>query len=149
MSKVLKKIRELNGKGYSDEQIEAAILSGLDTLENGDFSITEMEDIEEKVSSILIRLGVHANIRGFGYLKTAIMFSYNDSSYIEQITKRLYPDIAKKHNTTPSKVERCIRHAIKKVEATETKEKDSLFPVSAKKLTNSAFIATIVEKMKI
>lgn len=69
-------------------------------------------DLETRVTNILHEIGVPAHIRGYHYMREAIMMSVNDMDVLNYITKELYPSIAKKCNTTPSRVERAIRHAI-------------------------------------
>lgn len=64
------------------------------------------------VTNLIHEVGVPAHIKGYQYLREAIMMVVNDIEVINQITKQLYPDIAKKFHTTPSRVERAIRHAI-------------------------------------
>ena len=67
---------------------------------------------KEMIERMLRRLGVPAHLKGYDYLVDAIDFLYEDETYKSAITKRLYPDIAKKNETTPSRVERAIRHSI-------------------------------------
>ena len=73
---------------------------------------TAVYDLETKVTNILHEIGVPAHIRGYHYMREAIIMSVNDMDVLNYITKELYPSIAKKCNTTPSRVERAIRHAI-------------------------------------
>ena len=70
------------------------------------------EDIEVAVTSILHKLGIPPHIKGYHYLRTAVINSLSDHSLLDCITKRLYPSVAETYNTTPSRVERSIRHAI-------------------------------------
>lgn len=70
------------------------------------------ENLEALVTNIIHEVGVPAHIKGYQYLREAIMMVVNDIDVINQITKQLYPDIAVKYKTTPSRVERAIRHAI-------------------------------------
>jgi len=69
-------------------------------------------NLEALVTNLIHEVGVPAHIKGYQYLREAIMMVVNDIEVINQITKQLYPDIAKKFHTTPSRVERAIRHAI-------------------------------------
>lgn len=97
---------------------------------------------------ILRELGVPCNALGFEYIIDALAFCQSDESYLYKITTRLYPDIAVKHNTTGSRVERAIRYAITTTfESEHTKELKEYFP-KEKKPTNSDFIATIVKYQK-
>lgn len=110
--------------------------------------------IETKVTEIIHELGVPAHIKGYQYLRDAIIMSYNDGEMLESITKILYPAIAKKNATTPSRVERAIRHAI---EVAWTRGKidtiDSIFSYTINKCkgkpTNSEFVALIVDKLNL
>lgn len=111
-------------------------------------------DLESKVTNILHEIGVPAHIRGYHYMREAIIMSVNDMDVLNYITKELYPSIAKKCNTTPSRVERAIRHAIEvawnrgKVDAI-----DSLFGYTINnhkgKPTNSEFIALIADRLRL
>ena len=69
-------------------------------------------NLETDVTNIIHEIGVPAHIKGYQYLRDAIILSVNDMEMLNSITKILYPTIAKKHQTTPSRVERAIRHAI-------------------------------------
>lgn len=111
-------------------------------------------DLETRVTNILHEIGVPAHIRGYHYMREAILMSINDIDVLNYITKELYPSIAKKCNTTPSRVERAIRHAIEvawsrgKVDAI-----DSLFGYTVStnkgKPTNSEFIALIADRLRL
>ena len=78
------------------------------------FSQTEQKpkNLDASITSIIHEIGVPAHIKGYLYLREAISMVYNDIELLGSITKVLYPDIAKKFNTTASRVERAIRHAI-------------------------------------
>ena len=69
-------------------------------------------NLEMDVTNVIHEIGVPAHIKGYQYLRDAIIMSVNDMEMLNSITKILYPTIAKKHQTTPSRVERAIRHAI-------------------------------------
>lgn len=129
------------------EQVDEDILK---RINNDD----ENKKIESKVTKIIHELGVPAHIKGYQYLRDAIIMSYNDSEMLESITKILYPAIAKKNKTTASRVERAIRHAI---EVAWTRGKidtiDSIFSYTINKCkgkpTNSEFVALIVDKLNL
>ena len=70
------------------------------------------EILEIKVTNIIHEIGVPAHIKGYQYLRDGIIMVVNNIEVINQITKQLYPDLAKKYKTTPSRVERAIRHGI-------------------------------------
>lgn len=112
------------------------------------------ENLEALVTNIIHEVGVPAHIKGYQYLREAIMMVVNDIEVINQITKQLYPDIASKYKTTPSRVERAIRHAIEVAWVRGQSETvDSIFgyTVSAAKgkPTNSEFIAMIADKLRL
>ena len=112
------------------------------------------ENLEALVTNIIHEVGVPAHIKGYQYLREAIMMVVSDIDVINQITKQLYPDIAKKYKTTPSRVERAIRHAIEVAWGrgqTDTVESIFGYTVSASKgkPTNSEFIAMIADKLRL
>lgn len=111
-------------------------------------------DLEQDVTDMIHEIGVPAHIKGYQYLREAIMMSVEDSSMISSITKILYPTIAKRFQTTPSRVERAIRHAIEVAWSRGKMETlDSLFGYtidnSKGKPTNSEFIALIADRIRL
>ena len=112
------------------------------------------ENLEALVTNIIHGVGVPAHIKGYQYLREAIMMVVNDIDVINQITKSLYPQIAQKFCTTPSRVERAIRHAIEVAWGRgEVDLMENIFgyTVSAAKgkPTNSEFIAMIADKLRL
>lgn len=111
-------------------------------------------NLETRVTNMLHEIGVPAHIRGYNYMREAIIMAVNDMDILNYITKELYPSIAKKCNTTPSRVERAIRHAIEvawnrgKIDAI-----DNLFGYTINthkgKPTNSEFIALIADQLRL
>ncbi len=108
---------------------------------------------ETEVTRIIHKLGVPANIRGYQYIRTGILMAIKEPEILGSITKWLYPDIAKVYKTTPSRVERGIRHAISV--SMKRADVDVLYKlfghsVSAVKgtPTNSEFIATVVDYIR-
>lgn len=71
------------------------------------------KEMEIKVTNVIHNVGVPANIKGYQYLRDAILMTINDNEMINAVTKQLYPEVAKRHKTTSSRVERAIRHAIR------------------------------------
>jgi two-component system response regulator (stage 0 sporulation protein A) len=113
-----------------------------------------VRDLEQDVTDMIHEIGVPAHIKGYQYLREAIMMSVNDREMISSITKVLYPTIAKKFQTTPSRVERAIRHAIEVAWSRGRMETlDSLFGYTIDtgkgKPTNSEFIALIADKIRL
>lgn len=116
--------------------------------------IKKEENLEALVTNVIHEVGVPAHIKGYQYLREAIMMVVNDIDVINQITKSLYPKIAYKFNTTPSRVERAIRHAIEVAWGRgDQKTVENIFgyTISAAKgkPTNSEFIAMIADKLRL
>jgi two-component system response regulator (stage 0 sporulation protein A) len=112
------------------------------------------ESLEALVTNVIHEVGVPAHIKGYQYLREAIMMVVKDTEVINQITKQLYPEIAEKYHTTPSRVERAIRHAIEVAWGRgEQGAVENIFgyTVSAAKgkPTNSEFIAMIADKLRL
>ncbi len=154
---LIKRVREIKnykvsqfrtGTGMQSREIKAPYIA---IRENGR---NEKDNLEALVTNVIHEVGVPAHIKGYQYLREAIMMVINDIDVINQITKQLYPDIAKKFNTTPSRVERAIRHAIEVAWGRgQTDVVESIFgyTVSAAKgkPTNSEFIAMISDKLRL
>jgi two-component system response regulator (stage 0 sporulation protein A) len=143
-------------------QIMITVPSGkkgeFDTVQSGGNGNAVKHDkarnLEQDVTDMIHEIGVPAHIKGYQYLREAIMMSVNDSEMISSITKILYPTIAKKFQTTPSRVERAIRHAIEVAWSRGRMETlDSLFGYTIDtgkgKPTNSEFIALIADKIRL
>ncbi len=105
-----------------------------------------------KIQTALLEIGIPANLLGFKYLSDALEFAISDDVYIYETTKRLYPDVAKKNNTTPTRVERGIRHSIESAFNRNGISIHKLFGNSINankgKPTNSEFIATVALSLK-
>ena len=109
--------------------------------------------IETVVSEVIHNIGVPANIKGYHFLRSAIVMCINDTENLHSVTKILYPAVAKMHNTTPARVERAIRHSI---EATWNRgNADAIHilfgfrPTNHPKPTNSEFIAIITDNLRV
>jgi len=114
----------------------------------------DQENLEALVTNVIHEVGVPAHIKGYQYLREAIMMVVNNIDIINQITKQLYPEIAFKYATTPSRVERAIRHAIEVAWGrgqSDTVENIFGYTISAAKgkPTNSEFIAMIADKLRL
>ena len=152
---LIKRIKEIKNykisqfrPGTQTREIKAPYIEIRDDKRN------ERGNLEALVTNVIHEVGVPAHIKGYQYLREAIMMVVNDIEVINQITKQLYPDIAKKYNTTPSRVERAIRHAIEVAWGRgQTDVVESIFgyTVSAVKgkPTNSEFIAMISDKLRL
>lgn len=111
-------------------------------------------DIETQVTKIIHQIGVPAHIKGYQYLRTAILLTVNDSDIINSVTKVLYPSVAKKYQTTTSRVERAIRHAIEVAwDRGDVDTLNSYFGYTIQnnrgKPTNSEFIAMIADNLRL
>ena len=111
-------------------------------------------DIETQVTKIIHQIGVPAHIKGYQYLRTAILLTVNDSEIINSVTKILYPSVAKKYQTTTSRVERAIRHAIEVAwDRGDVDTLNSYFGYTIQnnrgKPTNSEFIAMIADNLRL
>ena len=137
-----------------------AIAERLDEIRGGenlrltDRRRADKTSIESLVTGIIHEIGVPAHIKGYQYLREAIIIAVNDMDVINAITKVLYPQVAKTFQTTPSRVERAIRHAIEV--AWDRGDLDTLqrffgYTVSNTKgkPTNSEFIALIADKLQL
>ena len=114
----------------------------------------EIHDLEQDVTDMIHEIGVPAHIKGYQYLREAIMMSVEDPVMISSITKILYPTIAKRFQTTSSRVERAIRHAIEVAWSRGKMETlDALFGYTIDtgkgKPTNSEFIALIADRIRL
>lgn len=112
------------------------------------------KDLETEVTDMIHEIGVPAHIKGYQYLREAIIMSVEDGEVLGSITKVLYPGIARKYSTTPSRVERAIRHAIEVAWSRGKMETlDGLFGYTINtgkgKPTNSEFIALIADKIRL
>lgn len=117
-------------------------------------SVKSPVDLETQVTQIIHQIGVPAHIKGYQYLRTAILMTINDSEIINSVTKVLYPSVAKKYSTTTSRVERAIRHAIEVAwDRGDVDTLNSYFGYTIQnnrgKPTNSEFIAMIADNLRL
>ncbi len=111
-------------------------------------------DIDVVISDIMRQIGVPAHIKGYQYLRTSIKLSVDDAEMLGSVTKLLYPTVAKMYDTTASRVERAIRHAIEVAwDRGDVDVLSSYFGYTIQsqrgKPTNSEFIAMIADKLKL
>lgn len=143
-------------KPFEPQAIVNKILS-LNNFRNGNVKATgktDLVNIEFVVTDIIHQIGIPAHIKGYHYLRTAILLSVNDSEMINCVTKLLYPTVAKKYNTTSSRVERAIRHAIEIAwDRGDVDVLNSIFGYTVHntrgKPTNSEFVALIADKLRL
>ncbi len=148
---ILSRIRALRQlSGVSCNKAENKVISTV--FENRNRRLAN--SLESDVTDIIHEIGIPAHIKGYQYLRDAIIMSVGDTDMLGSVTKVLYPTIAKRYKTTPSRVERAIRHAIEvawsrgKVETIE-----DLFGYTVSsgkgKPTNSEFVALIADKIRL
>lgn len=129
--------------------------NGSATMLSGMPEVTQTQpDLEMMITEIIHQIGVPAHIKGYHYLRDSILMAIKDPEMINSVTKMLYPSVAKKHDTTSSRVERAIRHTIEV--AWDRGDVDVLNAYfgytihnSRGKPTNSEFIAMISDKMRL
>ena len=110
--------------------------------------------MQTQVTKIIHQIGVPAHIKGYQYLRTAIIMTIDDNEVINSVTKVLYPTVAKKYQTTSSRVERAIRHAIEVAwDRGDLDVLNSIFGYTVQntrgKPTNSEFIALIADNLRL
>lgn len=122
--------------------------------EDGKLKVKAMPDLETQVTKIIHQIGVPAHIKGYQYLRTAIIMTMNNTELINSITKQLYPNVAKEYGTTSSRVERAIRHAIEVAwDRGDIDVINSYFGYTVQstrgKPTNSEFIALVADSLRL
>ena len=146
---LMKRIHQLAGTdegGGTKMQYARAIMAGREDRNR--------EELEIEITNIIHEVGVPAHIKGYHYLREAICMVVEDISLLGGVTKELYPAIAQMNNTTPSRVERAIRHAIEVAwNRGKLETIDTLFGYTVQndkgKPTNSEFIAIIADKLRV
>lgn len=142
-------IRQVSGKGSPIMRKSSSLLNSSKSSHED-----KPRNLDASITTIIHEIGVPAHIKGYLYLREAISMVYNDIELLGSITKVLYPDIAKKYNTTASRVERAIRHAIEVAWSRGNIDSiSSLFgytvSMSKAKPTNSEFIAMVADKLRL
>ncbi len=139
-------------KPFKNEALENHIISTMKRDSNK--LIVQDKDLKQAITTLLHSLGIPSHIKGYMYIRDGVSLMYNDPSMIGAITKELYPEIAHKYDTTTSRVERAIRHAIEvSWNRGDYDLMEEIFGHSVDydraKPTNSEFIATLADKLKI
>jgi len=145
-------------KPFSLEILSKRILEQLESKQN--FQPSEIQFIpslkkskDGYITDVLTKTGIPVNLKGYNYIKTAILLCLEDASLLESITKLLYPTVAKKCGTTPSRIERDIRHCLEVAWSRGNGEfyYDFIgFDTTRKnKPTNGAYISSVVEKARV
>ena len=147
---ILKPIDFISLRAHIDTLVK--LRSGEKSMSYG--KLSDLPDMEAQVTKIIHQIGVPAHIKGYQYLRCAILMAIDDEDIINSVTKVLYPSVAKKYQTTTSRVERAIRHAIEV--AWDRGDVDTLnsyfgytIQNSRGKPTNSEFIAMIADNLRL
>ncbi|SHF01324.1 sporulation transcription factor Spo0A [Caloramator proteoclasticus] len=145
-----KRIRQMFNQGAVETSKKVTFVRSEPTINK----LNNPNNLEAEITNIIHEIGVPAHIKGYMYLRDAIQMVVNDIELLSAITKELYPSIARKYNTTPSRVERAIRHAIEVAWArgqVETINKIFGYTIhnDKGKPTNSEFIAMIADKLRL
>ncbi|WP_028599843.1 sporulation transcription factor Spo0A [Paenibacillus pasadenensis] len=155
MEMLANRVRQLVGnQAVVATSSSGAFSSASSMIKSNVVPIAKGKNLDANITSIIHEIGVPAHIKGYQYLREAITMVYNNIEILGAITKTLYPAIAEKFKTTPSRVERAIRHAI---EVAWTRGNiDSIshlfgytINISKSKSTNSEFIAMVADKLRI
>ena len=134
--------------------LETDSVENIGIVAKEEHSTNEDISLEVEITNIMLRLGVPAHIKGYIFIREAIRMVLKDMELLNAVTKELYPAIARLYDTTPSRVERAIRHAIGVASSRgEVDIINKLFGYSIKngktKPTNSEFIAVVAEKLRL
>ena len=133
-------------------RIKEVLLGDNSPMSNQAFGRVHQTSLEEKISKIFINVGIPPHIKGYSFLREGVKMAVEEPNIINNITKKLYPSIGEKFNTTSSKVERAIRHAIEvawnrgRIESINNILGVRAY-VGAEKPTNGEFIALVADKM--
>lgn len=139
-------LNELFRQLIADESVQYAV--------HEDENLTVTEDVKKTVTELIQGLGIPANIKGYTYLRDAILICFERPAALNSVTKVLYPEVALKNATTSTRVERAIRHAIEV--AWDRGNEEAAMEIFGRtsytikeKPTNSEFIALIADKVRI
>ncbi len=137
-----------------EKRIKQVVFNNTDSVVNSAFPLAEEPpNLELEVTRAIHAIGVPAHVKGYHYIRDAIIFVIKDINLLGAITKELYPLVGEKHNTTASRVERAIRHAIELAwdrGNVEVINKCFGYTINVErgKPTNSEFIALIADKLR-
>lgn len=155
-----KELLKILAKSFTDEELKEV---GLMRIEENNTTLIPQKDVlkenpkedyEHIITKILKDFGVPAHLKGYGYLRHAIVITLKEPNHLDSVTKDLYPTVAKHFKTTPSRTERAIRHAIEVAAFEKNPEfSNELFgssiPYESTKPTNAHFIAAVVDYVKL
>jgi len=149
-----RQVMENGGAKFLLKPYDADDLFNVITSALGNRADSISDDMEVVITEIIHQLGVPAHIKGYHYLRSAILYSIEDKALLESVTKMLYPTVANTYDTTSSRVERAIRHAIEIAwDRGNIDTLNSFFGYTVNtckgKPTNSEFIALITDKLRL
>ena len=141
-------------KPFDLKDLEQRVIESISSKEIPKSISKHEQDLKISLTKLLHELGVPSHIKGYQYIREGIILLYNNPSIIGGITKELYPEIAAKYNTSVSRVERAIRHAIEvSWNRGDLDLMEEIFGHSVDydkaKPTNSEFIVTVADKLKL
>jgi len=150
----IERIRQMTNESSVKNNISEPKRQSMQSSQNRPSLVTNNRSLEAEITNIIHEIGVPAHIKGYLYLREAITMVVGNIELLSAVTKELYPSIAKKFNTTSSRVERAIRHAI---EVAWSRGKvdtiNNLFGYTVHndrgKPTNSEFIAMVADKLRL
>lgn len=141
-------LKELVENGYTMEELLVLIMDALNQRREG--KPDEKDSLLVRITNLLREIGMPAHIKGYSYTRTAIKLAYDNPGLLDDVCKGLYPAVANVHETTDSKAERAIRHAINTAwERGNRKLLTNLFNDTSCMTSNSEFIATLVDKLRL
>ncbi len=152
---VERQVMELGARYYMLRPFENSVLAErINAIITGDLRTRETQDLEIEVTDIIHQLGVPAHIKGYHYLRMAILASLEKPELLDSVTKLLYPTVAQRFDTTASRVERAIRHAIEIAwDRGDLDVLNGFFGYTVNtckgKPTNSEFIALVTDKLRL
>lgn len=141
-------------KPFDLSDLENRIIKTMDSENNGKVIDFYQKNLQISISKILHELGIPSHIKGYQYIRDGISIIYERPETIGGITKELYPELAKKYDTTVSRVERAIRHAIEvSWNRGNWETMEEIFghsvDIDKAKPTNSEFVVTIADKLRL
>lgn len=158
MDVFIKRIKQMfnrvSEQKYFMHTSESAIKNSNESFSNNVSKQSDSFNLEGEITSIIHEIGVPAHIKGYFYLREAISMVVNDIELLSAVTKELYPSIARKYNTTSSRVERAIRHAIEVAwNRGQIESINKIFGYTIHnekgKPTNSEFIAMVADRLRL
>ena len=139
---------------YMDRKLRDGLVRKYESKKSSIIDVRDEFDVLTYVAKLMHEVGVPASIRGYDYIRESILMALSDRSVLKSITKELYPSIAQKNDTTASRVERAIRHAVEVAwQRGDVEVLNGIFGYTVKstkgKPTNGEFISMLAERVKL